>query len=396
MSTCQPDGGGPASIPLQDPAREYRELREELDEAVRRVMEDGRYVLGPAVEAFEEAVAERLGAAYAMGVASGTDALVLALRALGVGEGDEVVTSPFSFVATAEAILRAGAEPVFADVRPDTLNLDPEAAADAVTPRTAALLPVHLYGQMADVRELRGLAERHGLALVEDAAQALGAAQRPSGPGDRGAAAGEGWRPAGTAGDAGCFSFYPVKSLGGMGDGGMVVTDDEEVARRLRRLRDHGRDPEAGHEDRGLHREVAYNSRLDALQAAVLRVKLGRLEAWNDRRRRHARAYDRALEDHDSVEPPPVRPGNRHVYTQYTVRCRDREAVRTALRRAGIGHGVYYPVPLHLQPPLRRFGGGPGSFPVAERAAGEVLSLPVFPTLTEEERDRVADALAGL
>lgn len=406
-------------MPLQDPAREIRELREELDRAVDDVVEDAAFVLGTVVEAFEDAVADRLGVGHAVGVASGTDALLLALRALGVGEGDEVVVPAFTFFATAEAVLRTGARPVLADVRADTLNLDPEAAAAAVTDRTAALLPVHLYGQMADLDALGDLAERRGLALVEDAAQAIGARQASAGPGaaaPRGGRAGDAAgagaveaapgaegaeaapaagdaevRTAGAVGDAGCFSFYPTKNLGGWGDGGMVTTDDAGVAARLRSLRDHGRDASGGYG----HREVGYNSRLDALQAAVLRVKLDALDRWNGRRRKHAAAYDAALGELPGMEPPSVRPGNHHVYHQYTLRARERDALREHLRERGVGSGVYYPTPLHLLEGLSHLGCGPGDFPVAERAAREVLSLPVFPGLTDGERGQVMEELRG-
>ncbi len=363
-------------VPLQDPARETRELREELDRAVAGVVEDAAFVLGPTVASFEEAVARRVGVDHAVGVASGTDALLLVLRALGVGAGDEVIVPAFTFFATAEAVIRAGARPVLADVRPDTLNLDPEAAAAEVTDRTAAVVPVHLYGQMADLPALSGLADRHGLALVEDAAQAIGARQQGTGE-------------AGAVGDAGCFSFYPTKNLGAWGDGGLVTTGDADLAARLRSLRDHGRTEAGGYG----HREVAYNSRLDALQAAVLGVKLGALDGWNDRRREHARAYDAALDGLPGLEAPTVRAGNTHVYHQYTLRARERDALREHLRDRGVGSGVYYPTPLHLLEGLAHLGYGPGDFPVAERAAREVLSLPVFPGLTEGERAEVVEAL---
>lgn len=381
--SVEEEGEGRA-VPLHDPAREWRELESELTAAVRRVAASGRFVLGEEVERFEGHVAERTGTRQAVGVASGTDALLLVLRALGVGEGDEVITSPFTFFATVEAVLHAGARPVFADVRPETLDLDPEAAAAAVTGDTAAVIPVHLYGQMADMAALRAVAERARLALVEDAAQAFGAAQLA---GEEGG--GSRWVRAGAAGHAGCFSFYPTKNLGAWGEGGMVVTDDPVLAGRVRRLRNHG---EVGG---GRHVEVGWNSRLPALQAAVLDAKLKRVEEWNARRRAHAAAYDRALEGVDGVEPPRVRAGNRHVYGQYTIRCRDRDAVKARLEEAGVEFGVYYPVPCHLQEPLSGLGYGKGDFPAAERAAEEVLSLPVFPLMTGAERDRVAAAVAG-
>lgn len=373
--------GRPAPVPVADPGREYAELRQEIEAALLEVGASGSYILGPTVERFEAAVADYLGVAHAVGVGSGTDALLLALEALGVGPGDEVITSPFTFFATAGAVVHAGATPVFADILPDTFDLDPDAAEAAVTPRTVALLPVHLFGQMADMPRLRAVAERHGLAVVEDAAQAIGAWQE--GP--------DGRVGAGAAGNVGCFSFYPTKNLGGLGDGGLVTTDDPELAERVRRLRVHGR---AGSGYR--HLEVGYNSRLDALQAAVLRVKLGRLEAWTERRRSHAAAYDRVLAgvgEEVGVRPPAVRPGNRHVFHQYTVRCADRAATAAVLDAHGIGHAVYYPVPLHRQEALGHLEYGEGDFPEAERAAREALSVPVFPGLRTEERERVAAAL---
>lgn len=379
MTTEEPATEG--EVPLQDPAREHRELREKIDAAVGRVVESGDFVLGEHVERLEERLADRVGVRHAVGVACGTDALTLTLRALGIGEGDEVITSPFTFFATVEAILHVGAKPVFADIRPETCNLDPEAVAAAVTGDSAALIPVHLYGQMADMRSLRAIADRAGLALVEDAAQALGAAQRIP---DR-----EGWTRAGELGDAGCFSFFPTKNLGSWGEGGMVVTDDRVLADRVRRLRSHG---EA---ERGRHVEVGWNSRLHELQAAVLDAKLEKLDEWNGRRRAHAAAYDRALEEIDGVEPPAVRAGNRHVYQQYTVRCRDREAVRGRLDAADVESAVYYPTPCHRQEPLASVGYGKEAFPDAEQAAREVLSIPVFPTMREEERGRVIEALDG-
>lgn len=367
------------TVPLQDPAREYRARRDAIDAAVGRVTASGQYVLGPEVEALEEEVADYLGAGHAVAVGSGTDALVLILRGLGIGEGDEVVIPPFTFFATAEAVLRVGARPVFADIRGPTFNMDPAAARAAVTPRTAALLPVHLFGQMADVGELRRVADRHGLALVEDAAQALGADRRMEGSRVR----------PGAAGDAAAFSFYPTKNLAALGDGGMVVADDAELASRVRRLRDHGRESGGGG-----HRETGYNSRLDALQAAVLRAKLPRLDEWNGRRRRHARAYDDALAESEVLRAPPVAPGSRHVYHQYTLRCpHDREALGETLDRHGVGHGIYYPEPLHRMEALRGRWGGDADLPEGERAAREVLSLPVFPHLRDDERDRVLGAL---
>jgi len=405
-----------AGVPLQDPARENAELDEALTAAARSVVAGGKFILGPHVERFEAEVAAFLGVRYAIGVASGSDALRLTLEALGVGPGDEVITSAFSFISTAGEILHAGATPVFIDIHSDSFNLDPAAVADAITERTAAIVPVHMFGQMAAMQELRALAQRHGLAIVEDAAQAFGATQRQfelsadarSGRPERGTVpvpnaaepvlsadapvlkAEEPVLKAGAVGDAGCLSFYPTKNLGAWGDGGMVITSDAEVARRVRLLRAHGR-AASGTSRR---EAVGYNSRLDALQAAVLTVKLDHVQEWNERRRVHAAAYDEGLRAANGIATPPVQPGNRHVYQQYTLRCSERSAVVRKLEALGIGYGIYYPLPLHLEEPLRAFGRGRGSLPEAELAAREVLSLPVFPALRPDERSRVIAALS--
>jgi len=368
-------------VPLNDPVREFRELRDAVTAAVSAVLDSGRYVLGERLEAFETAFAEEVGAAHAVGVASGTDAVELALEALGVGPGDEVVTSPFTFVATVGAILATGATPVFADVLPDTFILDPDAAAAAVTPRTAAIVPVHVFGQMADLDALGAVAGRHGLALVEDAAQAFGASQRSGGD----------ERRAGATGVAGTFSFYPTKSLAAAGDGGMVVTSDRRVADRLRRLRNHGRGDAAGAAELG----AGHNSRLDPIQAALLHAKLPHVEGWTERRIANAAAYDRALAESPGICPPATAPGNRHIFHQYTILCHGRDHVGGALAAAGIDVGRFYDPPLHLHPALARLGVAEGSLPVAEELATRVLSVPVFAHLTDEERVRVADALAA-
>ncbi len=377
----------PVGVPLIAPAREYHELREAIDAALANVLESGLFVLGETVERFESAVAEYVGVREAVGVASGTDALRLSLEAVGIGHGDEVVAPAFSFVATAGSIMQTGATPVLADIDPATLNLDPAAAEAAITASTAAIMPVHLFGQMADMAPLDAVAARHGLAIVEDAAQALGASQTLSAsrtPGSEGGA-----RRAGASGATGCFSFYPTKNLAGIGDGGLVTTNDARIAARIRTLREPGRwtgSPE--------HTEIGFNSRLDAVQAAVLMVKLGKLDEWNDRRRGHATAYSAALSSAEGITPPTEGTGNRHIYHQYTVRCADRDEVAARLRDAGIGYGVYYPAPLHRLDALAHLGYGAGAFPEAERAAREVLSLPVFAHLSEPERDRVVAALA--
>jgi dTDP-4-amino-4,6-dideoxygalactose transaminase len=367
-------------VPLLDLTKQYEGLAEALMAAVRGVVEEQRFILGPAVDRFEGEVARLLGVEHAVGCASGTDAILLSLRALDVGAGDEVVTSPFTFFATAGAIHNVGARPAFADIDPDTFNLDPAAADAAAGERARVVMPVHLFGQMADMTAFRALAERRGLGLVEDAAQAIGARQTTP-AGDR--------ITTGTLGDACAFSFFPTKNLGAFGDAGMVVTNDAATAERLRRLRVHGGRQMYHHE------EVGYNSRLDALQAAVLSVKLPRLEGWSEARRRNARFYDEGLAGLDAVRTPVVRPENQSIVNQYTVRVLDgkRDRLAAFLGERGVGSSVYYPVPLHRQQCFSHLGYREGEFPVSEAAAREVLSLPVFPELTREQLERVVDGV---
>ncbi len=371
------------NVPLLDLIPQYQALAEPLKEAVLQVIEDQRFILGPVVEDFEREVAELLGVRFAIGCASGTDALLLAYRGVGVEQGEEVVTSPFTFFATAGAIHNAGGRPVFADIEPDTFNLAPDAAESAITTRTRAIVPVHLFGQMAAMADFREIGDRHGVAIVEDAAQAIGARQRAS-SGDEGTMI-----TTGTLGDACAFSFFPTKNLGGFGDGGMIVTNDEELARSLYELRVHG-GRQMYH-----HGVVGFNSRLDALQAAVLRVKLPHLEAWSDARRENARFYDDAFADLDEIVTPFVPETNESIYNQYTIRVRDgrRDEVQAALKDRGVGSSVYYPVALHLQECFRHLGYREGDFPESERACREVLSLPIFPELTEEQRAAVVRAV---
>jgi dTDP-4-amino-4,6-dideoxygalactose transaminase len=354
---------------------QHTALRAELEAATREVFDSGTFILGPKVEALEGAIARLAGVKHGVGVASGTDALLLGLRALGIGPGDEVITSAYSFFASAGAIVLAGARPVFVDIDPRTFNLDPERVESAITPRTRAILPVHLFGQCADMEPLLTLARARHLKVVEDAAQALGAA-------DRG-------RPAGGMGDAGCFSFYPTKNLGGLGDGGMVVTDDNEVADRVRLLRVHGSRPKY------VTRVLGMNSRLDALQAALLLVKLPHLEQWTESRRNHARAYSTRFAG-SAVIPPAERADAHHIYNQYALRVRDRDRLARALEERGVGTAVYYPGTLPLQEALRDLGHRPGDFPAAERAAEENLCLPIFPELTAAARDYVAEQVLAV
>jgi dTDP-4-amino-4,6-dideoxygalactose transaminase len=367
-------------VPLLDLTRQYRQIAAEIERVLPEVVESQQFILGPRVEAFEHEVAAHLGVPHAVGCASGTDALLLSLRALDVKPGDEVVTSPFTFFATAGAIHNVGARPVFADIQPDTFNLDPAAADAATGARTRAIVPIHLFGQMADMIAFRAIGDAAGIAVIEDSAQAIGARQKlPDGQ----------WITTGTLGDACALSFFPTKNLGAFGDGGMVVTNDANLADRLRRLRVHGGRQMYHHE------EVGYNSRLDALQAAVLAVKLPYLAGWSEARRRNARFYDEGLGGIESLRLPEVRPENDSIVNQYTIRITDggRDALADFLRKRGVGSGVYYPRPLHLQECFAYLGHSVGDFPESEKASSEVLSLPVYPELTEEELDYVVESV---
>jgi dTDP-4-amino-4,6-dideoxygalactose transaminase len=360
-------------IPMADLRLQVLGLKSEIRAALDALVEEQAFVLGPRVAAFETALAEFLSVRHAVGVKSGSDALLLSLLALGIGPGDEVVTTPFSFFATAGAIRRAGATPVFADVRADSLALDPRAVRSVLGPRTKAIIVVHLFGQPAELGELCALADEWGIALVEDSAQALGATYRD--------------RQVGTMGRLGCYSFHPSKPLGAFGDAGAVVTNDRELAARVQKLRTHG----------GLRRNehdlpFGGNHRLDALQAAILSVKLPRLSGWIDTRRAHARAYDEALQNVSGLAIPPRIPGTESSYSAYTLRVANglRDSLVRHLRAAGVESAVYYPKPLHLQQALADSARSPAPLPVAERAAGEVLSIPIYPELSREARERVA------
>lgn len=369
-------------IPMLDLSAQYQSLKAEIDAAMQEVAASGYYILGPNVKALEAAVAAYCDCRYGIGVANGTDALHLALRALRVGPGDEVITTPFTFVATTEAIGLVGATPVFVDIDPETFNLDVRQIERAITPRTKAILPVHLYGQPCDMDLILEIARERGLWVVEDCAQAIGATYKG--------------RKVGSFGDAGALSFFPSKNLGCFGDGGMVVTNRAEVAERVEMLRRHGGRVKYHHTELGL------NSRLDELQAAILRVKLPHLEEWIAARRRIAARYNAALAEVAGIErprelgsPDPAMPSPvaRCVYHQYTVRVKERDAVRERLRAAGIGTMAYYPVPLHRQAVHAALGYSPGAFPEAERAAAECLSLPIFPELTPQQQDRAIASL---
>jgi dTDP-4-amino-4,6-dideoxygalactose transaminase len=371
-------------VPLLDLKAQFAPLREEIQRAVGEIIESQGFVLGPVVERLEEEVASYTGARHAIGCASGTDALILSLAALQLGEGDELLTTPFTFFSTASCAYKVGARPRFADIDPATFNLAPERVEAAITPRTKAIMPVHLFGQCAAMDAFIEIGERHGIPVIEDAAQALGASYRTE--------RNEETRHAGTLGRFGCYSFFPTKNLGGFGDGGMVVTDDAELAERVRLLRVHG-GQQMYH-----HRWVGWNSRLDALQAAVLRVKLPHLDGWSEGRAANAARYDRWFRDSGLVESERVRLPHRttrstHIFNQYTIRAARRDELREHLKQRGIGHSVYYPVSLHLQECFSELGYGKGDFPEAERACSEVLALPVFPELGEERQRRVVDAI---
>jgi dTDP-4-amino-4,6-dideoxygalactose transaminase len=366
-------------VPLCDLLAQYHALREPLHAALHRVLASGQVILGPEVAALEGEIARYCGVGHAVGCASGTDALLLALVALGIGPGDEVLLPPFTFIATAGAVCRAGARPVFVDVEPDALNLDPGQVEAKVTDRTKALLVVHLFGQCAEMEPLWQVAERHDLLVIEDAAQALGAEYQG--------------KRAGTLGAIGCFSFYPSKNLGAFGDAGMVVTNDTEWAARMARLRVHGMQPKYHHKDLG------WNARLDALQAAVLRVKLPHLDRWGDAREQAARRYDALIARHrleEFLRPLAVLPQRRHVYNQYVVRVagEQRDALVRHLQAERVGCEVYYPVPLHRQECLAYLGYREGDFPVSEEACRSVLALPMFPELTAEQQERVVGCCA--
>jgi dTDP-4-amino-4,6-dideoxygalactose transaminase len=365
------------AVPLLDLTAQYQALRDDLDEAVARVVASQAFVMGPEVDAFEEAMAGYLGVPHAIGVASGTDALLLPLMALEARPGDEVIVPAFTFFATAGAVWNAGFRPIFCDVDPVTFNVTVETVEAAWTDRTRAVVPVHLFGQMAAIEDILELADRRGAFVLEDAAQSVGARRRI---GDAGVAAG-------AAAPAGALSFFPTKNLGAFGEGGMVTARDDEVAERVRKLRVHGGRQMYHHE------LVGTNSRLDALQAAVLRAKLPHLETWAEARRTHARAYDELLGDVPEVLVPPVAAGNEHVFNQYTVRARRRDELRAHLTDCEIGSGVYYPVPLHLQACFRELGGREGDLPASEQLCREVLSLPVFPELGPDRLAEVAEAI---
>jgi len=366
------------AVPLLDLKAQYLPLREQMLESITRVCDSQRFILGPETEALERDLAGLVGVPDAIGVSSGTDAILVALMALGIGPGDEVITSTYSFFATAGCVVRVGARPVLVDIDPETFNLDPRAVEAAITPRTKAIMPVHLYGQCADMDEIMAIATRAGLPVIEDACQSIGATYRG--------------RQAGSFGAAGCFSFFPSKNLGAFGDGGLVTVTDAEFGKKIRLLRGHGA------ERRYYHQQVGGNFRIDELQSAVLRVKLPHLDAWTRGRQTNADRY-RALfaaRGLDEVKMPVARTDRTHIYNQFIIRLPKRDEVKAHLQASGIGCEVYYPVPFHLQECFQDLGYAPGAFPQAEAAASDSLALPIYGELTEGQQAEVVNAIASV
>jgi len=363
------------SVPLLDLDAQYRPIREEILAAITRVCDSQRFIMGPEVDGLERELARTMGVAHAVTMSSGTDAILATLMALGIGPGDEVITPSYSFFATAGCVSRVGATPKLVDIDPATFNVDPEAVRAALTPRTKAIIPVHLYGQMADMGALLEIGDAHGIPIIEDACQAIGAEVHG--------------RPAGSLGAAGCFSFFPSKNLGAFGDAGLVTTNNDALAHELRLLRNHGAEPKY------FHKRIGGNFRLDALQAAVLRVKLPYLGEWTEARRINARRYDElfAFAGLETVVLPTETAGYRHIFNQYIVRVPNRDAVRTHMTGHGIGTEIYYPVPFHLQECFASLGHSKGDFPHSEAAADSTLALPIYGELTLEQQQAVVDAL---
>ena len=380
----------PASVPLLDLKPQYQALKPELDATLAGVAESQYFILGPEVECFERGIANYCGVGHAIGVSSGTDALIVAMMAMGIGEGDEVITTPYTFFGTIGSIVRLGAKPVFVDIEPGSFNLDASQIEAAITGRTRVIAPVHLFGQMADMETIRPLARQHDLLIIEDAAQAIGASRNG--------------KTACSIGHMGCLSFFPTKNLGGFGDGGMVVTDDDDYAAIARQLRNHGMEPKY------YHSRIGGNFRLDALQAAVLNVKLPHLDNWHERRRQNAALYrrlfaeaglDRPLEDllsghlRGGYVLPAECPGNQHIYNQFVIYAEDRDALMAHLKAHHVGCEIYYPLSLHQQECFRMLGYKKGDFPNSERAAAMSLALPIYPDLTPEMIARVVEVIAG-
>lgn len=364
------------NVPLLDLKAQFRGIKKDVMDVVETACDEQGFVLGPRVVELEQALATYVGASHAAGVASGSDALLLSLMACGVGQGDEVITVPFTFFATTGSVSRLGAKPVFVDIRPDTFNIDPQQIERAITPRTKAIIPVHLFGQCAEMGAINEIAARKKLAVIEDACQAIGAMQH-------------GVR-AGVLGTTGCFSFFPSKNLGGFGDGGLVTTNDAKLHDALAMLRVHGS------RVRYVHEQIGINSRLDALQAAVLLVKLKHLDGWTENRRRNAARYEKLFAEArvmDRISAPVTQPGNYHVFNQYTIRAQRRDELKDFLKERGVGTEIYYPIPMHLQDCYRSLGHKKGAFPVSEQAAAEVLSLPIYAELADDQLAYVVDSI---
>lgn len=361
-------------VPMVDLKRQFQGIKEEIFQVVTEIFGSGQYILGPRVSEFEKKIADYHGVSEAVGVASGTDAIHLSINAFGIGEGDEVITTPFTFFATVEAILYTGARPVFVDVERDTFNIDAGQIETKITDKTKAILPVHLFGQMADMEEISKLAKKYGLKVIEDCAQSFGANLNG--------------KKAGSFGDTGCFSFYPSKNLGGYGDGGIITINDSMIADKVRKLRNHGSSSSY------IHENIGFNSRLDEIQAGILLVKFKYIDKYNMARRQKAALYTELLSD--NVKCPVEKKGAYHVFHQYTIRSNKRDEIKKRLGAKGISSVVYYPVPLHLQDALRFLGYKEGDFPVAEKAAKEVLSLPIYPELKESAIEKIAEIIKAV
>lgn len=359
-------------IPMVDLGAQFKAIENEIKEKINEIIGSTRFILGPNLDALEEEIASYHGVSYAVGLASGTDALHLSLKALGIGTGDEVITTPFTFIATAEAISYTGAKPIFVDIDPITFNIDPSRVEERITEKTKAILPVHLFGHAADMDLILSISKKYNLRVVEDSAQAFGAEYKG--------------KKVSTFGDTGCFSFYPSKNLGCYGDGGMLITNNEEVAERTRSLRNHG-SMELYH-----HSEIGFNSRLDELQAGILRIKLRRIDEYNRKRREKALIYKERLKGIPIILPEEL-PGKYHVYNQFTIRSKNRDDIRDALKEKSIASVIYYPLPLHLQGVYQNLGHKENDFPESENASREVLSLPIYPELTEEQIAEICDVI---
>jgi len=364
-----------------DLSAQYNSIKKEIDEAIKRVLESAVFIGGKEVEEFEKEVSKFCGIKHAIGVNSGTDALFLSLKALDIGPGDEVITTPFTFIATAGVVANCGAKPVFADINPRTFNIDPSKIEEKITEKTKAILPVHLFGQMADMDEIMGIARKHNLYVIEDAAQAIGA--------EYGSAGSPQVKKVGIIGDLGCFSFFPSKNLGAYGDGGMIVTNNDKLAEKIRLLKNHGSSPK----EKYLNLIVGTNSRLDALQAAVLRVKLKYLSKWSKERAEKASYYNEKLKGVGDIATPITASDRNHIFHQYTIRTKSRDELQKYLKEKEIPTMIYYPLPLHLQPAFKYLGYKAGDFPESEKVAKEVLSLPIYPEIPQETQDLITETI---